>query len=177
MYQEQIAKVTSEHLRTHIEAYLTDIESLFTGSDKMGLKVPNVSSETLVGGIMSADIDELPIFGVDCVEKQEIQSPEALCYYQYTGAIVGMIVANDAYLADKMIKRYQRAAEFFVRQHQYLHLHEDPDFTIREFLFTSTSFSGSMEVELEEQKRAWVAGFTTNVLWIASEDQYRQHDA
>lgn len=175
MFQEAIAKLTSEHLRTHIQAYLSDLEISHTGTDKIGLKVPVVSAETLVGGVMSADVDELPIIGVDCVEKQDLPSNESLCYYQYSGAVVGLIGATDEVIADKMIKRYQSAAELFIRDHRFLHLESNDDFMIREFLFVNTSFSGSMEVELEEQRRLWVAGFTTNVLWVTSEDQYRQH--
>lgn len=180
MFQEALGKLTSEHLRTHLEAYLTDIQALYTGSDKLKLTVPTVSDKTLVGGVMSADIDELPIIGVDCVEKQEIPSNESLYLYQYGGSIVGLVRGQDASQADRLVKRYNRAIELFVKKHQYLHDTNtssplSTEFGIREFLYTDTTFSGSMELELEEEKRVWVAGFTCNVLWFTSEDSYEQH--
>lgn len=175
MFQEAIGKLTAEHLRTHIVDYLTEIEALYTGSDAIKLKVPTVSDKQLVGGVMAADIDELPLIGVDCVEKQEIPSGESLYYYQYDGAIVGLVRGQDSSVVDRMIKRYQRAAEKYAREHLYLHLPPQDGFMIREFIYVKTSFSGSMEVELEEQSKTWIAGFTCEVSWFTSEDAPRQH--
>lgn len=179
MFQEAIGKLTSDHLRESIAGLLTTIEALHTGQDAIHLPVPTVSDKTLVGGVMAADVDELPIIGVDCVEKQEIPSNESLFLYQYDGAIVGLVKGQDSSVVDRMVKRYQRAAETYVRTHQYLHdSASNPlssEFLIREFIYVKTSFSGSMEVELEEQRKIWIAGFTCNVVWITSEDSYRQH--
>lgn len=180
MFQEALAKLTADHLRTHIQTYLEDIQGLYTGTDIITLSVPEVSDKTLVGGVMSADIDRLPLIGVDCVEKQEIPSGESLYYYQYDGAIVGLVRGVDESLVDRTVKRYNRAIETFVKEHQYLHDIDtdnplNPEFSIREFLYTNTSFSGSIEVTLDDDNKLWVAGFTCNVAWFTSEDYYKQH--
>ena len=179
MFQEPIGKLTAEHLREHITGYLADIEAEHTGQDAIKLQVPTISDKTLVGGVMAADIDELPLMGVDCVEKQEIPSGESLYFYQYDGAIVGLIRGPDSSVTDRMVKRYAGAAERYVRDHLYLHradldLVTEP-FSIREFVYLKTSFSGSMEVQLEEQRLVWIAGFTCEVSWFTSEDAPRQH--
>lgn len=175
MFQEALGKLTAEHLRTHINTYLADVQALYTGTDRITLPTPTISDKTLVGGVMSAEIDELPLIGVDCVDKQEIPSGESLYYYQYEGAIVGLVRGADPSMVDRMIKRYERAVEQFVREHQYLHEEQNDDFMVREFVYQQTSFSGSMEVELEGQTGVWVAGFTCNVSWFTSEDAPRQH--
>jgi hypothetical protein len=175
MFQEEIGELTSEHFRTHIEDYLDTIETSFTGTNILKLTVPTVSDKTLVGGVMQVKIEDLPVLGVDCMDKTELPSNESLCYYQYDGALAGVVKGSDASIADRLAKRYQKAVEKFVKEHQYLHLQTNSNFMMREFLYTGTTFSGSMEVELEDEQPIWVAGFTTNVLWFTSEDYYRQH--
>jgi hypothetical protein len=175
MFQESIARETTEHLRSHLSAYLIAEATKYTGSDRLTLKVPTISSETLVGGIMQVDHKELPAIGIDCVDKQDMPSNESLCYYQYSGAIVGLVSASSSNEVDRLAKRYASAIELFIKDHQYLHLLEKTDYTLREFFFTSVNFSGAIELTLEEEEPLWVDGFTYNVLWFASEDQYRQH--
>jgi hypothetical protein len=175
MFQEAIAKQTAEYLRGHLEEYLQTVASRFTGTDRLTLKVPDIKSSTLVGGAMQADIKDLPAIGVDCLDKQEIPSGESLCYYQYDGAIAGLISASSAGDVDRLAKRHASAIELFVREHQFLHQFSTPDFSMREFIYVNTTFSGAIQLELEEEKPIWVDGFTHNVLWITSEDQYRQH--
>ena len=182
MFQEQLAERTAEHLRLHIRDYLDEIDDLFTGSNKIGLKLPNIDSSTLVGGVMQAPPDKLPLLSVDSVEKIEIPSNESLCYYEYSGAIAGLMSASDATTVDKMTKRYAGAVEKFISQHQYLVDHDtnqplqDIGFMIREFRYGGTGLSGAMEVRFEDAPNTlWVDGFTIPVTWVTSEDQYRQH--
>ena len=178
MFQEQIASITAAELRGHLEEYLDDIDELFTGSDKMGLRMPEVSAISLVGGVMQARIDSLPLVAVDCLDKTVVPSNESLYLYQYEGAIVGLIEASNDDIADRRVKRYAAATEKFVKEHQYLH--EDipnntKPFTFREFLYMATRFSGSMEVTSEDGPSRWIAAYIIEVLWVTSEDGERQH--
>lgn len=175
MFQEQIAQHTAEHFRTHVEAILDEIRAGFTGTDKLTTAVPEVTDDTLVGGVMQVELERLPIIGIDCSEKQEIPSGESLYYCQYTGAFAGLVSAPSANEADRLCKRYAAAAEMFVREHQFLHGYSTTNFTFRELYYINTQLSGAMEVELEKDERSWVAGFTMNVAWVTSEDQPRQH--
>jgi hypothetical protein len=174
MFQEHIAELTAAHFRTHIRAYLAALETEFTGSNKLRLKVPDISSVSLVGGVIQAEASALPIIGVDCLDKQVVPSQESLNYYQYEGAIVGMASGSDEESTDKAVKRYQRVVEQFVRTHQFLHKESNTNYAMREFLYASTRFSGSLELDIEDEK-IWVAGFTTTVLWITSEEAESQH--
>jgi hypothetical protein len=178
MFQEQIASITASDLRGHIEEYLEDVDALYAGSDKMNLRVPEVSAISLVGGVMQARIDSLPLVAVDCLDKTVVPSNESLYLYQYEGAIVGLIEASSDDISDRRVKRYAAATEKFVREHQYLH--ENPQtntkpFTFREFLYMATRFSGSMEVTSEDGPSRWIAAYIIEVLWVISEDGERQH--
>lgn len=181
MFQEAIASTTAAHLRIHIGDLLEEIGSRFTGRDSLTLSVPTIDSVTLVGGIMTAPVEALPLLGVDCVEKEEIPSSESLCYYQYSGAVAGLVSASSSDEVDRLIKRYAAVTELFIRRHQYLVNHstgqqyQTQDFMIREFLYGGTGFSGAMEVRLEDEQPLWVDGFTIPVAWYTSEDQYHQH--
>lgn len=176
MFQEAIAEQTAEHLRSHIGSYLGSMAAGFSGSNRLTLKVPAVNSATLVGGIMQVDVDEIPVIGVDCVEKQEIPSGESLWYYQYTGSIAGLASAASAKSADQLAKRYAATTERFIREHMYLPDVISDDFMLREFLYVNTVFSGAIEVDIEDEK-VWMDGFTHNVIWVTSENQPGQHDA
>lgn len=178
MFQEALAERTADHLRTHIEAYVVALEAEFTGANKLRLRVPEVTAISLVGGVMQAPADKLPLVGVDCLDKRFMQSTESLNLWEYDGAIVGMASGSDEEGVDKAVKRYQRACELFVRTHQLLH--QDPDindnvgYSIREFFFSAANFSGVMQVNLEDEE-VWVGGFTNVVTWITSEDGETQH--
>lgn len=174
MFQEQIAELTAGHLRSHIRSYVEALEIEFTGSNKLRLKVPDISSVSLVGGVIQAEASALPIIGVDCLDKQVIPSQESLSLYQYEGAIVGMASDSSEEAADKSVKRYQRVVEQFIRTHQFLHEESNALFTVREFIYSNTRFSGSLELDIEDEK-IWVAGFTVVCLWITSEDAESQH--
>lgn len=181
MFYEALAAKTAEHFRLHIEDYLEEIAAGFTGSDMLTLAVPTVNSATLVGGVMQADVEEMPLIGIDCVDKQDIPSNESLQLYQYQGAIAGIISASSADDVDRMAKRYAAAVEKFVRNHQFLvdHATGEPigtaDFMLREFTYFATTFSGAIEAELENEQPLWIDGFTCHVSWVTSEDQYHQH--
>jgi hypothetical protein len=175
MFQEFIARRTAEHFREHVDDYILVVRDKFAGSDKLTLSQPEITHSTLVGGIMQAELDRLPIIGVDCVDKAEIPSNESLYYCRYDGAFAGLVSASSSDEVDKLCKRYATLSELYVKDHQFLHAYETDDFTFREFYYVNTSMSGAMEVELEEQQPIWIAGFTMNVQWVTSEDQGRQH--
>jgi len=179
MYQEQVAKLTAEHLRLHLSTYLSELETEFTGSDKLRLSVPEVSTQSLVGGVIQTDVDSMPIVAIDCLDKSAIPSSDSLFYSQYEGAIASMVSGNSSDIVDRRIKRYSRAIEHFVKEHQLFH--EDfstntKPFSFRELVYVGSRFSGSIELgETEETPRIWVAGMVIDVLWITSEDGARQH--
>lgn len=181
MFYEAIAQKTADHFRDHIEDYLETISDGFTGSDQITMVVPKINSATLVGGVMQADVEDLPLLGIDCVDKSDIPSNESLWLYGYQGAIAGLVSASSADEVDRLAKRYAAAVEKFVKEHAFLADHTTGrpmgtnDFTLREFTYFGTSFSGAILVELEEQNPLWLDGFTCNVSWVTSEDQYKQH--
>lgn len=178
MFQEALAEQTAEHFREHLEDLLDGIAQQFSGPNILTTKVPNVDSVTLVGGVMSAPIEQLPLIGVDCVEKRPTPSNESLYLYEYEGAFAGLASASTAQEADKLAKRYAAAVELFIREHELLHQITNDWFSVREFLYGGTGFSGSIEVQLEEQAPdLWIAGFTIPTLWVTSEDGPRQHAA
>ena len=178
MFQEQIAEQTASHLRVHFEEYLEEVEERFSGSDRLNLKIPDVSSVSLVGGVIQAPVEALPVVAVDCLNKSVIPNNESLYLYQYDGAIVGMVEGSSESVCDRRVKRYAAAGEKFIKEHQYLHENFETNtkpYGIREFLYNSSRFSGTMEVKSEDGPTVWIAGFALDVLWISSEDGERQH--
>lgn len=172
MFQEQIAKLTAEHLRTHIRDYLDTIDSKFSGTDKVELRTPQIDVRSLAGGLLVADLDKIPRYSVDCINKSLMQSTDSLWTYQYEGSIAGLISAGDLTSSDRMVKRHAGAVELFLKQHQFFKgISQGDDFLVIELAFSSTNLSGSMEVE----KDLWVAGFSTSIFWAVSEDGPGQH--
>lgn len=172
MFQEAIAKLTAEHLRDHIRDYLDEVDGRFTGSAKVELRTPQVNTESLAGGLLVADLDKIPRYAVDCINKTLMQTNESLWTYQYEGSIAGVISAADLQSTDRMVKRHSGAVELFLKRHQFFKgIDQGDDFLVIELAFSSTNLSGSMEVETG----LWVAGFSTSIYWAVSEDGPGQH--
>lgn len=180
MYQEQIAAETANHLRSHLPTYLSELQSQFTGSDKLKLSVPDITTVSLVGGVIQTEIESMPVVAVDCLNKSVIPSNESLYYSQYDGGIAGMVSASSETTCDKIAKRYASALEKFVKDHLLFHENfqtNTKDFSIRELVWQSTRFSGAIELptETENDNPVWVEGFVLDILWVTSEDGPRQH--
>lgn len=176
MFQEQIAKITADHLRSHIEAYLGEINEETTGTDKIILSIPTVDTDSMAGGLLTTDIDKIPKYAVDCINKSLLSNDESLWLYQYEGAIAGLVAAESVQSVDKLVKRHGRAVEHFLKEHQFLHssVGGEDNFFIRELSYSSTTLSGAMEVE-DGDNPIWVAGFSVDAFWAVSEDGPRQH--
>jgi hypothetical protein len=174
MFQKDIAKITADHLRTHIKVYLDQVNAAY---DKLvTLEVPQtIDVASMAGGVMAVRLDKLPAYGVDCIGKAVAVTTDDLIEYQYDGHIAGTIVASDRDTADDLVKRHERAVETFIRDHQFLHQPQNLGFTLREMGFLSANFSGALLENVDDTKEIWLAGFVINLGWITSEDGPRQH--
>lgn len=174
MFQRQLSIITSDHLRTHIEAYLTEVN---TWHDiPATLVVPQkVEPASMAGGVFAAPEGQLPFYGVDSITKQQAPRPENLYCYEYNGHIAGLISAGSRDTADQLVKGHEAAVELFVRRHQLLHQSQDDQFTILEFGFLSTTFSGAEPRFIDDDHELWIAGFEVTTYWHTSEDGPRQH--
>jgi hypothetical protein len=178
MYFEQIARLTAEHLNTHIAAYLQAIGTEFTGTDIATLIPPReIRVDSVVGGVFAAEIDELPLYAVDSLVKNIDPAGEDLYTYLYTGTIIGMVSGETSREVNQMIKRHEWAVEKFIREHLYLHMIQGTHFTITGFEFNGGSFSGGEQVIDDEDptKLTWVDAFRIDVTWRVSEDGFSQH--
>jgi len=182
MFQEQIAKITSDHLRSHIEAYLLQISSEFDGQDSVVLTVPkDISPTSVVGGLMTEWDNILPQYGVDVLSKILGEDIEGLFTYNYLGQINGLVGATSSESVDKLCSRHARAVEHFI--HQHLNMHEnyhddpvvDPGFTILAMAFGGVEFSGAENLGMVNDREVWVAGFSCDVIWSTSEEGPGQH--
>jgi hypothetical protein len=178
MYHEEIGIITTEHLRSHIGDYLTELEARY--GDGVKLQLPKaIEHANLVGGVYNAELTGMPAYAVDVTEKSFSQvSNNGLWEYNYNGHIAGIITANSESSANAIVKRHEQAVEIFVKRHQFMHQQEAQvvgnDFSIVELGFVDAAFSGAEEVQAAT-KMVWVAGFRITLLWILSEDGPFQH--
>lgn len=178
MYHEEIGIYTTEHLRSHIGAYLAELEARY--ADGVRLMIPKrIEHANLVGGVYNAPLDQMPAYAVDVTDKQFSQITDSgLWEYMYNGHIAGIIMANDESAANTIVKRHEQACEMFVKQHQFMHRKqadvEGNDFSLMELGFVDAAFSGAEEVS-EGTKTVWVAGFRVTLVWITSEEGPTQH--
>lgn len=178
MFQEDLAAYTADHLREHIRTYIEAVNDRYTAIDREVVRSKiYIETASLAGGVMSVDLEKLPAYAIDCLDKQAIDVSEDLYTYQYNGHIAGVVIATSQNSADHLVKRHESAVELFVRQHELLHQRSSDYFKILRFFFIGSAFSGA---ELEgETKRTqnWIAGFRVDVGWITSEDGPVQHVA
>jgi len=178
MFHEQIGKLTADHLRTHIKAYLAAIEAEYTSTPKQGvtLTVPkSIEYSSLVGGMMTEFDKILPQYGVDVLSKVGGEDIENLFTYNYIGQINGLVSATSRDAVDKLCSRHARAVEYFVKQHQFLHKESNANFSILAFGWINLEFSGAENLGEYNDREIWIAGFSTDVVWAVSEDSMMQH--
>lgn len=176
MFQEDLAKYTADHLRTHIEAYLEAVNARFTGAKKISLIVPKtIEVASVVGGTISEFQKLLPMYGIDVLNISEAQDSAALYTHEYDGQINGLISSSSRDIADGLIKRHANAVERYVRDHLFLHELKNDYFTVVNFQAGNLEFSGAEDLGEVEGKQIWLAAFSLNVVWFTSEDGPIQH--
>lgn len=179
MYQEEVAKITTEHLRLHIVSYLDELEARYGD----GIKLQNPKSieyANLVGGVYNAELTAMPAYAVDIVDKVfNGLTDSALWEYAYNGHLAGIINASSEAAANTIVKRHEQAVEMFVKRHENLHSTQAQvtgnDFSLTGFGFVDAAFSAAEAVQ-DGTKVVWVAGFRVTMVWIVSEDGPYQHD-
>lgn len=176
MWQEEIADYTAAHLRTHIVAYLEAIEA--EKADNFKLRPPQgIETENLVGGVYSVDVNKLPAYAVDVMNKSYVGVGDDAYLYSYDGHIAIIVSANTEAAANIIVKRHLRAAEKFVREHQFLHQTTvvTDQCSLHEFGFAGMALSGAALIEDAAKKKTWVAGGRIDVLWVTRESSFFQH--
>lgn len=178
MFHEQIAKYTADHLRSHIEAYLAEVDAQFTGQDKVSLILPKqIEPASQVGGMIEEFGEILPQYGIDCLTKSPSQDDASLWSYEYAGQINGLVDAGSRQAVDKLLWRHSAAVESFIQDHRYLHQEDFTGlgFSIVEFIFIGTEWSGAEYMGEYDERAIWTAAFSSNVSWITSEEGPGQH--
>lgn len=175
MYYEQIGRLTAAHLRSHIKGYLDEVSAEFTGELSATLVVPKqIDISSAVGGMSSKFDQILPQYGIDVLGKTASTDDSSLWSHEYVGQINGMVHGGSRETVDLVIARHARAVDHFIHQHKLLHKYTDANFSIVEFVFANTEFSGAEDVGAED-KPIWLAAFSTNVSWFTSEDGPDDH--
>ena len=176
MFQEDLAYLTSNHLREHIKVYLAAVDARYSGNKKVPLVVPKtIEVASVVGGMMK-DFDKiLPAYGIDVVNIVAAEDASSLWSYEYLGQINGLVSASSQSLVDAMIKRHANAVERFVREHLFLHQPTNDYFKIVNFVAGNLEFSGAEELGEVEGKETWLGAFSLNVSWFTSEDGPSDH--
>lgn len=171
MFHEQLAKITADHLRSHIKAYLGEVSAGFTGSESTTLIVPKkIDPASVVGGMITEYDKILPQYGIDVLGKTISQDDVALFAYEYAGQINGLVHSGSREAVDRLVKRHATAVELFIRRHQYLHQPVNTGFKFLEMVFAGIDFSGAEDLGEHNNRTVWLAGFSINVSWFTSED-------
>lgn len=175
MYQEDIARQTATHLRSHIKDYLDAISLEYTGDLAVPLIVPKrIDIASSVGGMINEFDQILPQYGIDVLGKSLSPDDASLWDYEYLGQINGLVHAGSREAVDLIIDRHARAVEVFIRQHRLLHKFQNNNFSIVEFVFAGVDFSGAEQIS-DETRTTWLAGFSMNCSWFTSEDSPDDH--
>lgn len=177
MYQERIAKVIADHLRTHIKAYLAEVEGWYTADQTATLVVPKaIDVAGQVGGVL-ADLDKnFPRYACDVLTKTEGGQDENLWLYTYTGHLAGIVSAGSESAVGSLVKRHSAAVELFIRRHYYMHQEENNQFSIMSLRFLDSDFSGAEEIQVGPKERPiWVDAFRIDFSVGTSEDGPDQH--
>jgi hypothetical protein len=171
MYQEKIAQLTADHLRTHIDELLAEVNAQFPDNDIIKLVTPKkIEVAGQVGGVVNELPENLPHYAVDCLSKTFGGVREDLWTFQYDGHFAGMVAATNQTAVDKLAKRHASAVELFLRRHWHLHLHSDEDFTLMQMIFMGSDFSGAEPVGEVNGRELWLGAFRIDVAWSTSED-------
>lgn len=175
MYDEFISKYTADHLRTHINAYLSTVNNSLPTQIKLATP-KSIESASVVGGLFTTFDEILPQYGIDIMGKTFIPEGRDLYTFEYLGQINGLVHAGSQQEVDKQVKRHSAAVELFVRNHQFLHQYVETNyFQLLEFTFLTVEWSGGEELPEVDGRSQWMAGFSMNVAWLLSEEGPGQH--
>ena len=176
MFQEDIAQLTADHLRTHIRGYLDTVNASYAPTKKITLVMPkDIIVASQIGGLIVEANEVLPQYGIDILGKQIGGTFEDLILYSYNGQINGLVNSTSQQGADTLVKRHARAVEHFVRDHKFLHFENNDNFRIMEVQWLGMEVSGAEPIGLGPDRELWVAGFSHDVVWVTSEDDMAQH--
>jgi hypothetical protein len=180
MYQEDVSKITADHLRSHIKAYLDEVSARYSGNKKLPLVVPKtIESASAVGGTMTEFNQILPAYGIDILNVSVSEDNSNLWSHQYDGQINGLVSGSSQSTVDGLIKRHAAAVEHFVRQHLLLHDGHPSalsnDFRILNFLAGNLEFSGAEDLGETDGQTLWLGAFSLNVIWLVSENGPDDH--
>lgn len=178
MFQEDLAKITADHLRTHIAGYLATVAARY--DDSVTLVNPKeIVVASAVGGLIQEFDSILPKYAVDVFGKTYAATGEDLNSWEYSGQVSGLISANSQDTADRIIKRHSAAVETFILNHEGLHQAVDSswndDFIILSFGFSGLDLSGAEYAGDVNGREIWIAGFSFDCLWMTGEIEGRQH--
>ena len=178
MYQEEIADLTAEHLRSHMQAYLDEVKAIY--QDAVELTFPKaIETANLVGGVYNATQKAMPAYAVDIIDKVFTEHADDLWLYQYNGHIAGVISASSEDTANKIVKRHEQATEMFVKRHDHFHQMAAQlpgnNFMIVGLGFVGSAFSGAEKIDESQNRETWIAGFRIDLAWIVSEDGPGDH--
>lgn len=179
MYYEQIAKITREHIRAHLPAYLAQVNALYDRPIKLDLP-QRFDIATLVGGSVGVSRKTLPAFAITAFERAFSNSDEDVWSYLYSGQISGMVASTDsAETVESIARRYAGALEMFINDHRERPVLADWDPTDYPFRFkglgySRTEFFGAAVVE-EGSVNLWIDGFRVDILWELIEAGPGQH--
>ena len=173
MYQEEVADLTAAHLREHLGALLDSTQLIY--NDKVVLQNPKViETANLVGGVYNADPNEMPAYAIDIISKSFAgDATEGLWIYAYVGHIAGVLSGGSEASVNAAIKRHEQATERFVKSHNHMHSLQSQkgnDFKIIELGFSGAAFSGAEQVNAQNDRELWIAGFRIDLVWVVSED-------
>lgn len=174
MYHEDLARLTADHLRAHIGAYLTAENARHT--EKVKLIVPkSIEPASVVGGMFTEFNNILPQYGIDVLDKVFMPDNSGdLFTYLYSGQINGLVHGSTQDSVDKLIKRHSAGVEFFIRNHLTLHESSQTplsaNFALLEFSYLQTQFSGAEDLGEVEGSHTWMAAFSIDCAWLTSED-------
>jgi len=182
MYQEEIADLTAAHLRSHIKAYIDAVGLIYPDTIKMQYP-KSVETANLVGGVYNAKPNEMPAIAIDIISVEfAANTTEGLWLYNYDGHIAEVISGGSEDTVNRIIKRHQQACETFVNDHLHFHQVEDQltsplgqPFTIMEFGFSGSAFSGAEEVTEKQNRKTWIAGYRIDVNWLVSQQGPGDH--
>lgn len=177
MYQEEVAEIVEQHLRTHLAAYLAEVSALY--GDGIKLQMPkSIETSNLVGGVYNATPEQMPAYAIDIIDKQFLgEVADSLWTYGYNGHIAGVVSAGSESAANKLVKRHEQATELFIRRHNFMHQLQSSkgnDFRFKELGFAGAAFSGA-ELADETNRQVWIAGFRIDLLLVISESGPDQH--
>lgn len=178
MYQEEIANLTADHLRTHLTAYLAEVQARYNDAVKMQFP-KSIQTDNLVGGVYNAAVGNMPAYAIDVITKAFAgENINSLWLYNYEGHIAGIVSAQGEVAANKLAKRHEQVVETFVKQHEFMHQTQSAlgnDFRLQGLGFAGAGFSGAEMIDEENDRQTWIAGFRVDLLWVVSENGPGQH--